>query len=142
MGNMDELNVWEYAQEKELEDEYSDLCKSKEEIDAVLWCLSFIDDQADKYIHAVSERPHDPKERQEALYQLLADKPSIEQDEIRSEMKQLYPWYSAVQETKDEIFYFCSTAMKDAGMGKKKWLLLKPNLTKYLKDHIGTFYPQ
>ncbi len=135
-------NVYEYAQEKWVEDKYSDLCKSKEEIDAVIWCLSFIDDQASRYHHAVSERPHDPGERQEALYQLLADKPIIEQTEIRGEMEQLYPWRSTVQETKEDIFYFCSSAMRAAGMGKKKWLRLKPKLTEYLNNNIGTFYPQ
>jgi len=132
---MDNFNVYEYAEEKELHYSFSDLCKNKEEVDAILSCLSFIREEAPKYHHAIALRPHDIKHRKKHLQELLNKaKNETEQEDILKESEAFYPTNSTVQEIKNDILIYCETIMRNSGMGKKKWLKLRPALTKYLNS--------
>lgn len=129
-------NVYEYSQSLHLEDKFADLCRTKDEVDAVVTCKEIIDDNRDSYIHALAHQPKDTTGRQKKLNKLLAEAKNTQQiDDIFIEWKAVYHWRSEVKDIKYDVLESCTEILEGTGMGKKQRLKLLPRLTKYLKSY-------
>jgi len=138
---MDDLdfNRIDYAESIGISEEFDKLlllCKSEEEIDALAFCIFVINNDYAKYHHAVFFRPHDEIGRVKAYNKLLLTATQQEIDDTLLEWEAADPVRSTIQEIKNNIFDSCEQTMKDAGMSQKKWLRLKPSLTKYLNRSL------
>lgn len=131
-------NTLEYADSIGLDDDnfgyMTMLCKNNKEVDALNICLWKIDENRYLYLHSVLSRSKDPEGRQKAVDKLTSDSKS--KQEIKDtllEWEAFDPIRATTQEIVNDIFSFCKDQMKTSGMGRKKWLKLKPLLNNYLK---------
>ena len=129
-------NVYEYSQSLNLEDELADLCRTKEEVDAVVLCKHIIDDNREAYFHALAHQPKDTTGRQKKLNKLLTEAENQqERDDIILERKAVYHWRSEVTDIKYDVLESCMKILEDVQIGKKHIAKLLPRLTEYLKTY-------
>ena len=135
-------NTLEYADSIGLDDEtfgyMTMICKNNKEVDALKTCLWKIEEDRYLYLHSNASRPKDPAGRQKAVDKLVSRTKSKQDiSDTLLEWEAFDPIKSTSQDIVDDVFNFCKDQMKNAGMGKKHWLKLKPLLNKHFRRPLN-----
>ena len=131
-----------YATKKGLDPIFGDLCLSREEVDVIDQCVSYVRFSRFSYFKAQQEAPHNVEANEKSIkkkWEEITFTTIEEGHNIMAGLRATYPTWSRTKIIKSETLNYCREMLKEHGFGMQRIRQIIPILTYILKDKEEEF---